>query len=314
MPQIAEYNAPAAESLLRPDQGGSEAWARAGMRISEFGERAGQSISKAIASPGMAVAKIVNDHLESVDKSEGGQKLIDYNLSQQKAYNEQSQGWNPDDIEAPQKFLEQYNNGLQDVVGTARTQARQGSSWKRRSQAMYDHMGEVQIADASHRSGVARWTQTQSQIAGPSQTVANDVSFLPTAMSQLDHIFDAAASGGNLATRDREEILSRKPFEQNALAMNAYQAALSKDPSRAMALLKGGYFTGLTNPGEAQRLGQEAIKQAQAQATSQAYLGLAMKREAEGQAANKFISDNIGFDRPRRYPTVHQARLGRQGV
>ncbi len=229
---IPQFNAPAADQMLRPSDAGEQAMFRTG-RVEQYAARTvGVDYAHAIGAPIEAAVNAVHGIARQMDQASLGPKMLDYNAQQIAAYKEQSKTWDPADPTAPRKFLTQYQSGLEhlaagmissDDVPMANELALRFSS----------HMANVVQADAAIRAGSAILTNLHNSTQAGMSAVANDPSGWGVQEAAIDHQTQALISGNpNLSAAQVAEIQRAALRSKQMIGQSAAQAAASANPEQ----------------------------------------------------------------------------------
>ena len=240
MANIREYTNPT--NGIRPSETGADAWARAGMRISEMGHQAGQ----AVAEGGRQIASGV----ESIEKFQASHEISQGWASGSAVLADGTQEWNdalghadPNDIGATrQKFLEGLDEKLAKFTGGFTTE--KGKLWAEEHAAnLRSHFNQKTIADVSTAAGHALQVNVEQGLNNLTVAVQNDPTTLDTALATVKPTVDALVDNAHeLSGTDAMTARTTLVQDQSRrLVTAAARAAIDRDPQRGLAMLEGKY-------------------------------------------------------------------------
>lgn len=284
MPVLPQFTAPSAMSTIRPSETGEQAIVRSGMRIEEMAQRTGQAYERGFLAVTKPTAEMLDQHFQQADVLKTGSAMADFHSQQMKAYNEQSKGWDPDDPTAPDKFMDQYKQGLQQIAGQARTD-RGSEIAQTMALQKQEHMENVVMVDTAYRASHARVLQFNNAAEQEANTAGLDVSYLPHAIANIDTMTQHGLQSPNLNPEGVNAIQEAGVKAKKQIAQSALEGTLTLgNLSAAQRLIASGQL----DPYIARPMQERALQEAQRQHTGDAERAMVMRRmqeEENGKAA-----------------------------
>lgn len=245
MPIIREYTAP--DSVIRPDETGPLALARAGHTIRADYNEAGAQIHKAANDIGNQLkefGKEVEKHDENQELTEGASLFATLHSNLTNQWNDASKNADPHDPNVANAFRQNVSSpALQQFTGAFKTPA--GKRWAAERAAALDlHLGDKSAADMSTLAAIAVRHDVQNYLDQSSNTVAMDPTSHDFVKSQIGPTVQAMVdSSPNLSAADKARAQGELSDHINKKVDEAAFSSIAlKNPQLAEQMVKANKF------------------------------------------------------------------------
>ena len=251
MPTLKEYFAPDAEQAVnvRAGEAGQESLVRAGRMTEEHARASGAIVAQGIGeiahgveAAGANVKKIIDDWTYSHDVVKQDAWLTGKQAEFTQKLQQAEKTWDPNDLDAPKRFLQENWAPLQEQYQAGFTNRRAAQRGEDLFRGATEHFQNVATSDFMDRAGAAKLSNLQQTGQNLEMLVGLDPSSTPQAHRQVDETVAGMIASNNVGPRYAAAAQEYARKQHQAIDQASLESMLVANPAGAEKLASGGFW------------------------------------------------------------------------